>query len=88
MGVRWYAGSEYGDRYSWVGGHLGVGEFGTPRVWERSIGDLVDPGRSGSWMEVVNAVSRGMGMDVSDWGVDRILSMVRGLDSGGGEAGS
>lgn len=59
------------------GTDVDVGQVG---VWERGVGSLLDPTRPGSVMEVVNAVSREVGGDAGGWRVDRLLSMVAGLE--------
>lgn len=74
-----YAGSERGERYMTILAHGGEGDHGTPGVWERTIGDLIDPSRPGSIMAVVNSVSREVGRDVQGWRVDRLVSMYAGL---------
>ena len=50
-----------------------------PGPGERSVGDVIDPFRPGQATDTVNAVSRGMGMDVAGWSWDRIVSMAATL---------
>lgn len=79
-GLRRHAGQQWGDQFRTILNHGTEENVENPGVYERTIGDLLDPYRTGSAMHVVNAVSREMGVDAASWRVDRLLSMVAGLE--------
>lgn len=79
-GLRWYSGTPRGDNYRTIINHGGENIVENPGLSERTIGDLVDPWRSGSAMFVVNVVSREMGFDAAAWDLDRLLSMYAGIE--------
>lgn len=80
-GIRWYAGTDLGERYSRVIATYGEGDYSEPATAERTLSDLVSPLRSGRVMDVVNQVSREVGGDVAGWSFDRILSLYGGLEA-------
>ena len=55
----------------------------SPGVAERTVGDLVDPYRPGSALEVVNVVSRVLGMDAAAWSWDRLVHLAAGVEREG-----
>lgn len=79
--MRRHAGVDLGERYQMVLAFGGEGDHGMPDLWERTLGDVLDPLRPGGGMAVVNEVSRDVGRDVAGWRWDRVLglyaSMVR-----------
>jgi len=80
-GLRRYAGTPYGDRYQSVVAHAGTGDHTSPQTAARTLGDLTDPYRAERFTDAVNAVTRDVSMDVSEWSVVRILSAVELLQA-------
>ena len=80
-GLRRYPGTTAGDNYQAAIAHGGEGDFREPSVAERTIGDLLDPRRPGRVVDLVNAAARETGLRVEGWRVDRLLSMVSGLEA-------
>jgi len=78
--MRRYAGSETATHYR------KLLSFGTdanpddPTPMDRTLSDLVSPTRTGSAMDVCNAVSRAVGDDAADWGLERLLRMATMLE--------
>lgn len=79
-GHRRYVGLSAGSNYQKILAWSGEGSFEDPGAFERPLGDFLTPTRSGSMLSVVNAVTRDVGLDASDWRVDRLLSMVAALE--------
>lgn len=80
-GIRRYGETELGDEYGrWVA-HYGEGDAAPPATVERTLGDLLHPGRPGRTTHVVNAVSRSVSADVAPWRYERILSFYAGLEA-------
>lgn len=80
IGLRWYAGTERGENYQQALAHGGEGTFRDPSVYDRTLGDLVSPARSGSVTDVVNTVTRTVGLDAAEWPLSRLVSMVAGME--------
>ena len=78
-GRRRYAGTDVGDRYGTVLNWGTDRQRGEVSLRERTVGDLVDPYRPGSALEVVNLVTRRVGLDAAEWSADRLLSMADGV---------
>ena len=78
-GRRRYAGTDVGDRYGTVLNWGTDRQRGEVSLRERTVGDLVDPYRPGSALEVVNLVTRRVGLDAAGWNVDRLVSMADGV---------
>lgn len=79
-GQRRYAGTQRGESYQTHLAFLGEGDHADLSVYERTLGDLVDPTRPGRFIDVVNTVTRDAGLDAKDWGVQRLLSMVVNIE--------
>lgn len=80
-GLRRYSGTELGDQYRRVLAFGADENPGDPRTYERTLGDLLDPLRPGRVVDIVNAVTRETGVDAEGWRIDRLLSMVAGLEA-------
>lgn len=80
VGLRWYAGTDAAERYQQTLAYAGEGTFEDPSVYNRTLGDLVSPARSGSMTDVVNAVTREVGTDAAEWPVGRLVSMLAGME--------
>jgi len=78
--LRWYGGTDHGERYQQVVAYGGEGTFRDPSVRDRTLGDLVSPARTGSVTDVVNVVTREVETDAADWPLSRLVSMVRGME--------
>ena len=68
-----------GDRYGTVLNWGTDRQRGEVSLRERTVGDLIDPYRPGSALEVVNLVTRRVGLDAAGWSADRLLSMADGV---------
>jgi hypothetical protein len=79
-GIRWYGGSDLGDEYSTVVAYSGEGRYEPPDTQERLLGDFLHPARVGSVMEMVNGVTREVGVDAEGWRLERVVSMFVGLE--------
>lgn len=74
------AGTHVGENYLAVLSHASESvpsEFG---VWERTVGDVLDPFLPGSAMEIVNKTTLALGMDTSGWSWHRLVSMASSLE--------
>lgn len=69
-------GTDRGENYQQLLAHHGEGSHEDPGIYERRLGDLLDPSRPGRMVDVVNAVTRETGIDATEWGVERLLGMV------------
>lgn len=74
-GLRRYPNTDVGERYATVIAHVGDPDHADPEVWERTLGDFLDPTRPGNMMDVTNRVSQLLGSDAAEWRVDRLLRM-------------
>jgi len=79
-GHRQHVGTDRGDQFQKIMAHGGEGDYSDPSVYQRTLGDLIDPTRSGGFMQIVNAVTREVGSDVSEWPLNRLLNMVGGME--------
>lgn len=77
--MRYYAGTEVGERYRSAVAWAGEGDAREPGVRERTLGDFTDPSRPGGVLDLVNVVTRRVGIDASAWQWDRIVNMAAGL---------
>lgn len=80
-GHRRLAGSDVGTEYRQILAFGAEGDATDPDPWERTVGDLVDPTRTASVIDVVNAVSKAVGDDAAGWSVERLLRMVATLQA-------
>jgi len=79
-GLRWYAGSEIGDRYAKLLSHAVGPDAAAVSLSDRTLGDLVDPTRPTRMLHLVNAVSADIGTDAAGWTVDRLLAYAAELE--------
>lgn len=79
--MRRYPNTEPGENFGRVLAHIGDGDdYADPTVMERTLGDYLDPTRTGCLTDIVNRVSQVVGADVQEWRVDRLLRMVAGVE--------
>lgn len=57
----------------------GEGPNHMPGPHERRLGDLLDPRLPGRMVDLVNGVTRQVGMDAAAWRLDRLLHMAAAL---------
>jgi len=82
-GHRRWAGTQTGENYQTVLALFGEGDYSTPRIYERTMGDLIDPTRPHTTTNVVNIVSSEISGDAASWRFDRLLDMVATVDKRG-----
>jgi len=80
-GQRRHTGTDLGDHYGSLLAHLGEGDYTPPKLYERTLGDILHPARPGRAVDVVNAASREVGTDVAGWRFERVLSMHAAIDA-------
>jgi hypothetical protein len=80
---RWHT-APVGEHYLSILSHAGESVPDECGVGDQTLGDIVDPLRSGSGMEVVNTVTAMTGIDAADWGWPRVVAFVAGLEGGAG----
>jgi hypothetical protein len=70
-----------GDKYARLIAKTGSPDHADPTSTQRTLGDLIDPTRSGGIMPMVNSVSREVGRDVADWSIRRIWSLYAQMEA-------